>query len=141
MAKENGNAQPDGESVSGYFRKIFAENPKLLRSRSNKKLYQRWLADHPGETQVPDRVKTGLANLKSLLRRKKGRKARASQPTPEPAEAAPEPFIDTTALALEELEDSIDECLTLAKALDREGLESVIQHLRRARNEVVVRLI
>ena len=38
---------------------------------------------------------------------------------------------------LESLEEQIDECLTLAKNLDREGLSSVINLLRRARNEVV----
>jgi hypothetical protein len=31
----------------------------------------------------------------------------------------------------------IDECLTMAKTLDRSGLEEVIHHLRRARNQVV----
>ena len=38
---------------------------------------------------------------------------------------------------LDKLEYQIDECLVLAKVLDREGLESVISHLRTARNEVV----
>jgi hypothetical protein len=38
---------------------------------------------------------------------------------------------------LDELELQIDECLVLAKRVDREGLESVINHLRRARNEAV----
>jgi hypothetical protein len=35
------------------------------------------------------------------------------------------------------LEEQIDECLTLARGLDREGLADVIAILRRARNEVV----
>jgi hypothetical protein len=38
---------------------------------------------------------------------------------------------------LEALEELIDDCLSLAKHLDREGLESIIKLLRRARNEVV----
>ena len=37
-------------------------------------LLQRWLKDHPGETEVPKKVKTNLANIKSVLR-KKGRTA------------------------------------------------------------------
>jgi hypothetical protein len=37
---------------------------------------------------------------------------------------------------LELLEEQIDDCLILAKHLDREGLDSVIKLLRRARNEV-----
>jgi len=35
------------------------------------------------------------------------------------------------------LEEQIDDCLALAKEMDREGLVSVIALLRRARNEVV----
>jgi type IV secretory pathway VirB9-like protein len=31
--KENG--QPGGETVSGYFRRVFGENPKWLKTRSN----------------------------------------------------------------------------------------------------------
>jgi hypothetical protein len=38
---------------------------------------------------------------------------------------------------LEVLEEQIDECLLAARTLDRQGLESVINLLRRARNEVV----
>jgi hypothetical protein len=38
------------------------------------------------------------------------------------------------------LEEQIDECLTLGKRLDREGLRGVLVLLRRARNEVVWKL-
>ena len=38
------DSQGKGETVSGYFRKVFAENPKLLHSRSNSELLKRWLA-------------------------------------------------------------------------------------------------
>src|SRR3954471_7762580 len=69
---EGGGGQ--GESVMGYFRKIFDENPKLLKVRSNEELFTRWLADHPGESVVPERVKNGLANLKSLLRKTKSKR-------------------------------------------------------------------
>jgi hypothetical protein len=48
-----GRAKGNGETVSGYFRKIFAENPGLLDSRSNDELLQCWLKDHPGEPEVP----------------------------------------------------------------------------------------
>ena len=41
---------------------------------------------------------------------------------------------------LEALEEQIDECLTMARNLDREELESVIHLLRRARNEIVWKL-
>src|SRR5262249_5848463 len=80
-----------GESIQGYFRQVIKENPKLLKERSNEELYRRWLADHPGHDEVPDRVKSGLQNLKSMLRKKlkkRGRPKKAGQPeqsaTPEP---------------------------------------------------------
>src|SRR5947209_4936632 len=59
-----------GESVAGYFRKVFQEQPRLLHETSNQKLLDRWLADHPGQTEVPKSVKANLANLKSVLRSK-----------------------------------------------------------------------
>ena len=137
MAKSNAKATPpkDGETVSGYFRKVFHEKPKLIRGHSNQELLQRWLADHPGEKEVPERVKQILSNVKSVLR-KKGRERRA-------AKAQPAESVVTTAprkaagRSLEPLEEQIDDCLSLAKHLDRDGLGHVIQLLRRARNEVV----
>src|SRR5262245_47315966 len=129
-----------GETASGYFRKVFEANPKLLKSRSNEELLQRWLSDHPGETEVPTRVKNILMNVKSVLRksgRKRGKQqAEKRQPaagvTPTPARGR--------ARGLEELEEQIDECLTMARVIDREGLAQVIRLLRQARNEVVWKL-
>lgn len=146
MAKRKagkGEAADGGESISGYFRKVFKENPKLLTGRSNDELLQRWLKDHPGETEVPKKVKANLSNIKSVLR-KKGRKGRRSA-----APAAGTGSISAHGLTasktrgvrgvrgLEQLEEQIDDCLTLAKNLDREGLADVISHLRTARNRVV----
>src|SRR5262249_55498582 len=106
---------PGGESIQGYFRQVFKENPKLLKERSNEELYRRWLADHPGHDEVPDRVKSGLQNLKSMLRKKLGKRGRpkkAEQPeqpaarVPKPqAQPAPEPNV------LERLEVLIDDPL------------------------------
>jgi hypothetical protein len=135
--KENG--QPGGETVSGYFRRVFGENPKWLKTRSNDEVLARWLKDHPGEKEVPEKVRQNLSNVKSLLRkahRKKPGRPKKDGPPSEPASAlaaAPRKGVR----GLETLEEQIDECLTLAKNLDREGLSSVINLLRRARNEVV----
>jgi hypothetical protein len=132
----------DAESVMGYFRPILLENPKLLRTRSNAKLLQRWLDDHPGEKEVPGRVKQGLSNIKSLLRKKRRRRKRrdAGAEGAEPAasaNAAPWETSHPSANELEGLEIQIDECMTLAKNIDREELDGVITLLRRARNQVV----
>jgi len=135
----NRDAGGDGkETTAGYFRKIFQEQPQLLNERSNKKLLKRWLADHPGQDEVPKSVKANLANLKSGLRSKQRLKvaSRAQKKLP-PGEQQKVATVPTGDTHLEMLEYQIDECLILAKSFDRDALESVISHLRRARNEVV----
>lgn len=136
----NGQPNPDGgkETTAGYFRKIIQESPQLLNERSNKKLLQRWLKDHPENTAVPKKVKANLANLKSVLRSKRrsrvAARAQKKQPLGQGLKVATVPTGDTQ---LELLEHQIDECLILAKSLDRDALHSIITHLRQARNEVV----
>src|SRR4051794_22214529 len=70
MGKKRGQPPNNGESISGYFRRIFVENPRLLWSRGNEELYTRWLVDHPEHIEVPMRIKQCLANVKSVLRMK-----------------------------------------------------------------------
>jgi hypothetical protein len=136
-------AQQAGGSVSGYFKAIFRENPSLLKSTSNEDIFERWLKDHPSEKEVPDRVKGILFNVKSKLRKqlgaKRGRPRHEAQPAVagQPAEVAPMRRVPLR--WLEAVEERIDDCLTLAKHLDREGLEDVIGFLRKARNGVVVK--
>src|SRR6266568_3842966 len=62
-----------GVSIQGYSRPIFHQNSKLLKQRGDDALYERWLKDHPGEKEVPDKVRQGLSNLKSVLRAKQKR--------------------------------------------------------------------
>jgi len=136
--KAAGQAKGNGETVSGYFRKVFAENPGLLDSRSNDELLRRWLKDHPGETDVPRNVKVGLQNVKSVLRSKgrRRRKAKAASTTATaPVSQPTETGVKRS--KLEALEERIDDTLTFARGLDDEGLHDVITLLRRARNEVV----
>jgi hypothetical protein len=148
-ATEDGAAKAgNGESIYAYFRRIFEENPELLRSRSNEELLQRWLNDHPGYTEVPQNVKNGLANAKSVMRKKLGigrrrrrRKVEAAAKVETPAAPAVERRAPTTFHSrLENLEELIDESLTLAKNIDREALKDIIKLLHRARNEVVWKL-
>ena len=145
MAKQAKPAdEPQAESVAGYFRKVFRESPKLLKERSNDELYRRWLADHPGHEEVPAKVKSGLQNIKSVLRAKRGKKKAAKQgPATAPPQAqtavSPQAPRRLPAKGMQQLEEQIDEVLGLARGLDREGLQDVIAILRRARNEVVRR--
>lgn len=149
---EGGTPAADGQgggTIAGYFRQVFRDNPQLLRERSNDALYQRWLADHPGNAEVPPNVKTSLQNLKSVLRNKaKKRKAARTQAaaqaqaqTPTAAVASsPRPQARVPARQLEVLEQQIDDCLMNARGLDAQGLEDIILALRRARNLVVQKL-
>src|SRR5262249_44998332 len=106
MAKANGKAG-QAESVSGYFRKIFTENPRLLRSSSNKVLLDRWLKDHPGHTVVPKNVQQSLANVKSILRkRRRGRKVQKNLVDAQAGEVRP---ARAASRGLEMLEETIDE--------------------------------
>jgi hypothetical protein len=137
-AQEHG--QPEVENISAYFRMVFKEKPKWLEGRSNGEVLARWLKDHPGETVVSDRVKQNLSNVKSLLRNKLRNQPGKATAESQPAEAAAATSVAAPrkgVRGLETLEEQLDECLTLAKNLDREGLSSVINLLRRARNEVV----
>src|SRR5690349_15993119 len=130
-----GGERQGGENTQGYFRRVFKENPKLLTTRSNDELLKRWLADHPGETEVPKSVKNGLQNVKSILR-SKGRKRRAARAAAAAAGAPARLPGSRDRSGLEVLEEQIDECLTAARAMDRDGLQDVIDFLRRARNAV-----
>jgi hypothetical protein len=132
-----------GETIGGYFRKFYKANPHLLKERSNEEAFRQWLADHPGHQEVPDRVKVNLQNVKNVLRKKRIEKAQkrkqqmaSAEPAPGRESAAP----GKAPRRLQGLEEQIDDCLALAKRVDREGLAQVIVFLRGARNGVVRRL-
>jgi hypothetical protein len=73
----------NGETTSGYFRRLFKENPKLLKGGDNSELFQRWLQDHPDHQEVPANIKAILHAVKSLVRSKrKQRRAAKAQATP-----------------------------------------------------------
>jgi hypothetical protein len=123
-------------SISGYFRGVFEERPDLLDARSNAELIARWLRDHPDALGVPNNVKAILTNIKSVLRRRRGQEGGGRGTVELPAEMTPQATRGPNA-GLLSLEESIDNSLSIAKKLNRPGLEGVIRLLRRARNEVV----
>jgi hypothetical protein len=142
MARPRKTETSNGETVSGYFRRIFAENPKLLKNRSNEEILNRWLTDHPGHKEVPTNVRQNLSNVKSVLRSRRRRRGREPQHGPEGGQKAVATPKSARAVTrdLEHLEEYIDDCLWQAKNLNAEGLEEVVQLLRRARNAVVWKL-
>src|SRR4051794_17204434 len=130
------------ESVAGYFRNVFEENPALLKEKSNQELLDRWLKDHPDQTEVPKNIKTSLSNLKSVLRSKGRRKGKAKKESGAGQEghglvAVPSSSRSKRTHHLEMLEVQIDDCLRNARNLEDEALAGVIVLLRRARNEIV----
>ena len=141
MAKKKARRADNGqgESVSGYFRKVFDENPRLLESRSNDELFARWLKDHPDHSEVPEKVRQNLSNVKSVLRKHGRKTAHRAERESQPIEGSARNQ-GKSVRGLNALEEQIDDCLSLAKVMDREGLANVIALLRRARNEVVWRM-
>lgn len=132
---------PGKETTAAYFRAIFEKRPQLLNERSNKAILRRWLKDHPGEKEVSKSVKANLANIKSVMRSKKRSKVAArAQKEQAPGEEKKVARMPTGNSQLELLEHQIDECMILAKTIDRDRLASIISHLRSARNEVVWKL-
>jgi hypothetical protein len=133
-------------SVSGYFRKVFAERPDWLGEKSNDAILARYREDHniAPTGEVDKKIKQNLANLKSVLR-KKGRKKKLGRPRKDAAApvAALAPAAAAVAVRkapvskLDTLEESIDDCLTYAKGMDRDAMHDVIVLLRKARNAVV----
>ena len=127
-------------STAGYFKGLFKENPAWLNEGSNAELIERWKKDHPGE-QVTKSILNGLANTKSLMRKamglSKGRRRRRRKAA---AAAADQPAAARQVRApfgvLERMEGLIDDCLSLARQQNSEGLDKVVKHLRFARRQV-----
>jgi hypothetical protein len=135
--------KPEG-TVSGYFRKVFAERPDWLGEKSNDPTLARYREDHgmaPG-AEIDKKIKQNLANIKSVLRKKgrkkRGRPKKVAVAMTAAVAAAPVAVVKKAPVSkLDALEESIDDCLTTAKSIDRDGLHDVIMLLRRARNAVV----
>jgi hypothetical protein len=139
-AKKPAAAPAASENISAYFQKVFKENPKWLKTRSNDDVLKRWLQDHPGEKDIPKSVKAGLQNVKGILRSKRRKKKAAAVPQNGPLMQQPLPRLGRKPSELETLEERIDDVLTFARSLEREDLEEVRSLLRKARNAVVWKL-
>jgi hypothetical protein len=131
-----------GESVAAYFRAKISDQPNLLDDKgSNAILLEMYKNDHPNQTaKAMKKVAGALANTKSIIRKElRGEKTTRSKPVIVVGTAVSSPnLLDSLEeLTLPALEEQIDDCLSMAKRMDRAGLEEVIHHLRLARNKVV----
>jgi hypothetical protein len=128
-------------SKSGYFRELFGEHPEWLKEGSNEDVIARWERDHPNQ-KMTDRDRQSMANIKSQLRKKAGmvrrRKRRkgkgAAAPVEQPVLAPRRTRSSFT--VLEKLEGLIDECLSLARQQESEGMQGIMKNLRVARRGV-----
>jgi hypothetical protein len=136
MAKKKGA----GESISGYFRQLFRNNPDLLDHGKNDVILDQWKADHPGQA-VTDSVKNNMSNVKSNVRkefgkvkrrRRKGKRGTAGANGGAPAA----PKVRTPIAHLERLEGAIDSCLSVARSQPNPNLEGAIKHLLTARRMI-----
>lgn len=141
MDEAPGGDGGEKKSVRAYWKSLLNAHPAWLFQRSNTKLYEQYLLDHPDETEVPVKARQGLSTIKTQMRnehkaRKKERKAaEGTVPTPTTPKKA-----GRAGQALEELEGRIDDLLAETRALGQEGLERVIASLRTARNALIVML-
>src|SRR5262245_23937004 len=100
MAKKKAEAP----SMSGYWRKLFRAEPLLLRLKDNSELRKRWESDHPGE-EFDKRQNQALANVKSLMRKGKGKGRKGGRKAVAVEAGAAQPVVATVpAAALERLE-------------------------------------
>jgi hypothetical protein len=122
-------------SKSAYFREQFEKHPEWAAATTNKELMEQWKVDHPGK-QMTKSHKQAMANVKSSLRhRKRGGKKRGAKLHQMLTAAGQRTGISS----MVGLEIRIDDCLSLARQMDADGLHNVISNLRKARNEVVLK--
>ena len=77
--------------------------------------------------------------LRNQQRQKPGTRPKTEKAAPTPPVDAPSPP-QLAVKSLEALEERIDDCLMLARGLNREELAAVVALLRHARNKVVWQL-
>jgi hypothetical protein len=129
-------------SISGWFRKLYRDEPKWLSIRSNAEVIQRWEAEHPGQ-KFGKKEQQGLANVKSAEKKRQGIRKRRGRKAAVAVGAAPQVTATkprTGVGDLEDLEVAIDRCLSRARHYEEreEGMHAVVRHLRAARNDLVL---
>ncbi len=131
-----------GESPFTYFRKLFMENPHWLQQKSNDEVIARYRADHnlDENASIEKRVRDAMANTKSQLRKKLGEGDNGlAKASGKPGRKGGKVTASSGTTNMQSLEEQIDHCLALARNLDPSGLGNVIQLLRNARNEVIIK--
>lgn len=141
---EAGSAEPGKKkTIRQYWIALLTKHPSWLHERSNDRLFEEYLKDHPDVSAVPQNAKQGLSTVKSMMRkerkeRKRGRRAEGENGAAAPA--SPGRPRGRGVAALEHLEERIDDVLALARTTDGVEGTHVVQSLKAARNAVIVLL-
>jgi len=130
-------AKRKGPSLLGIFKQYFHDHPEWLRTRSNDDVIAQFTKDHP-KIEADKRVKQAMFNAKNQMKKgKKGRLGR-KQKVAEITAAMSKPHAGNGALQL--LENHVDDCLAMARAMGSEVIRDVVNHLHRARNMLVLQI-
>jgi hypothetical protein len=121
-------------SKSGFFRQYFRDNPGQLKKRGIKEALDQWLQANPGHTEVPKNIQQAAFNVKSVMKKKKRKRMKAEGDNGA-ASTAPR----TPVKVLQSLEEQIDQCLFMARSVGSDALGDVVESLRQARNDVILK--
>ena len=130
-------AKRKGPSLLGIFRQYFAEYPEWLGTRNNDAVMAQFSKDHP-KIEVDKRVKQAMFNAKNYLKKGKHSRLGRKQKVAEITAAMKAPHAGNGALQM--LENHVDECLAMARAVGAESIRDVVNHLHRARNMLVMKI-
>ncbi len=126
-----------GSSLLGIFKQYFADHPEWLKTRSNDEPMAQFANDHPN-IKADKRVKQAMFNAKNHVRKGKMGRVGRRRKVAEITAAMKAPHTGNGALQL--LENSVDECLAMARAIADGTLKDVVAHLHRARNILVMKI-
>jgi hypothetical protein len=130
-------AKRKGLSLLGTFRQYFADHPEWLRTRSTDEVIAQFSKDHP-KIEVDKRVKQSLFNAKNYAKKGKQGRVGRKQKVAEITAAMKAPHSGNGALQM--LENHVDDCLAMARAVGHESIREIINHLHRARNMLVLKI-
>jgi len=126
-----------GPSLLGIFKDYFGERPDWLNIRNNDDVMAKFAADHPN-IEADKRVKQAMFNAKNYM--KKGKKGRRGRKAKVAAINAAMASSHPKTGALQMLENHVDDCLAMARAIGKDSIAPVISHLHRARNMLVLKI-
>ena len=130
-------AKRKGPSLLGIFKQYFHDHPDWLQTRTNEAVIAQFSKDHP-KIDPDSRVKQAMFNAKNHMKKggkgKRGRKRKVEMINA----AIKAPKLGNGALQI--LENHVDDCLAMARAVGAESIREVINHLHRARNILVLKI-